>query len=106
MNKDLVTLKCKTKIYVGIDVLLNHKSFRKIYGDDEIQVYESIYEEIIPGHNSNCCNSIEINAKAMEATAQIEIIPVCEIDGTEVTIKTQIKKQYWSHLASPFKNSH
>jgi len=97
MNKDNIKLKCKIRIKLSPDVLLKHDGFTKISENEKERVYESQFEFIEPTYNSKCCNSIEVNANTMRATAQINLIPVCEIDRTEVVIKPQINQRTWTH---------
>lgn len=100
-NKDDRKFLCKIKIETSPDISVLHSGFVKISEGENFKLYESSLEEIQPGFDSSCCNSIEFKAGTQAAEAQIQIIPECSIDGNDVSLENQRKLVTWPHAASP-----
>lgn len=100
-NKDDKQFTCKIAIETSPDISLVHSGFNKINEGEDFKLYESSLENIQSGFGSKCCTNIEFNAGTQAATAQIEIKPVCSIDGNYVSIENQRKLLSWQHIGSP-----
>jgi len=96
-NKDEKEINCKVKIQTSTDIFVEHHLLNPTKEDQTERIYESPYIPIKVNENGNCCNTIILNANTQEATAQIKVFPICNIDGTDVILKDHIISESWKH---------
>ena len=102
LNKEDISYVCKLKVVLSKDLELIHSELPQISQERNGTIYESDFEEIKPTLNSECCNSVIIEAVGgYKQEAQLTFSPICKIGDREVIIKPEEESETWSHGARP-----
>ena len=93
-NEEINKLSCKIRIYVDEKTITNDSELKK--GEDNNETYDYYETKFFTLDKNTYPGVQDIDFKTAQFTqiTNAYLIPVCEIEGSEVEIKTQIKELY------------